>query len=84
MEPAAWENPLKRHPPPMKNKKSRFQDYARYSSIGIQMAFGVIFFALLGVWADKKLALKVPVFTILGVLTGVGSVVYFVIKKFGK
>jgi F0F1-type ATP synthase assembly protein I len=67
----------------MKDHKSKLRDYAKYSSIGLQMALGVVIFTWLGHLLDSKVEMKFPLFTLIGVILGVVSVVYFIIKKFG-
>jgi len=67
-----------------RQKRKSIHDYARYSSIGLQM--GVII--LLGVWGGVKLdqitRLGFPLFTVLLSIISVAFAIYYVIKDLIK
>ena len=70
----------------IKNKKSGFDTYVKYSSLGIQMVAIVALFVLAGIGLDKWFNLDKQIFTaILSVVGCISAVVYavkdFIIKK---
>ena len=70
---------------PSSKKKQRYNDYARFSGMAIQM--GAII--ALGTWGGTKLDAyfvmkKFPVFTITLSLLSVFAAMYFVIRSLGK
>jgi len=67
-----------------KQKKPALNNYARYSSIAIQMAV-IIFAGVFGGFKlDKLVNIKFPIFTVLFSLISVGLAIYFAIKDLLK
>jgi len=63
-----------------KDTKPKMSNYARFSTLVIQMGAVIAFFTWLGMFLDKKYALKTPVWTIILSLFGVFMGLYIVIK----
>jgi hypothetical protein len=61
-------------------KKQQLADFARYGSMGIQMAAIIGGGVFGGIWLDGKLALKFPVFTLLLSLISIALALYYFIK----
>ena len=66
-------------PPP----RSVFDDYSRYSGVGLQFAATVAVFALLGWWGDGKLGTR-PWLLLTGVFAGFGLGFYWLVSKFAS
>lgn len=58
------------------------QDFAKYTGIAFQMIATILAFTYLGYLFDSFVALALPVGIFLGVLLGVGSSLYIILKKF--
>lgn len=68
----------------MKKQKLPLNDYARYSSIAIQMLVIIALGVVGGYLLDKWTGWKFPVFTLLLSLVSVAAAIYIVIKDFFK
>jgi F0F1-type ATP synthase assembly protein I len=63
-------------------KKQQFDNFIRYSNMGFQM-FAVIALAVFaGFKIDQNLANRIPVFTVIFSILGVGGAIYHAIKDF--
>jgi hypothetical protein len=62
-------------------KKAPLSDYGKYSSIAIQMAAIITILTFGGNYLDKILAIKFPIFTLIGVFLGIFTAMYYIIKK---
>jgi len=58
------------------------QDFAKYTDIEFQMIGTILLITYLGYLLDQWLLLAFPVGILLGVLLGVGSSLYLILKKF--
>lgn len=65
----------------MKNKKPPGFDYIKYSGIAFQMIGMIVICTFGGLWLDKKTAISLPIFTLLGILIGIAASLYYVLKK---
>ncbi len=70
--------------PPNKDNKSAWFDYARYSSLAIQMFFIIAVGIVGGAKLDKWLELKIPVFTLTLALLSVAAAIYIAVKDLLK
>jgi F0F1-type ATP synthase assembly protein I len=66
------------------NSKNQLPDYARYSSIAIQMLVIIAGGIFGGYQLDKYLNLKFPIFTVVLSFLSVAFAIYFVIKDLLK
>ncbi|MFA8450808.1 MAG: AtpZ/AtpI family protein [Bacteroidales bacterium] len=66
-----------------KPNKKLGSDYARYSSITIQIVIVIILFTYGGVQADKYLNIY-PVLTLIGAIGGVAIALYLVVRELLK
>ncbi|MDP2175977.1 MAG: AtpZ/AtpI family protein [Bacteroidota bacterium] len=67
----------------MKNK-SKYNDYIKYSSMGIQMVGIIIGLTFLGKFLDKVFNFSIPFLTIVGILIGLMGAMYFMISTLKK
>ncbi len=67
-----------------KKKKKQLDDYAKYSSIALQMLIIIAAGVFGGYQLDSWLENKFPVFLILFSLLGVGMAIYLAIRDFIK
>ncbi len=58
------------------------QDFAKYTGIAFQMIATILVITYLGYLFDQWLSLAFPVGILLGLLLGVGSSLYLILKKF--
>ena len=58
------------------------QDFAKYTGIAFQMIATILVITYLGYLLDQWLSLAFPVGILLGLLRGVGSSLYLILKKF--
>ncbi|MCX6177576.1 MAG: AtpZ/AtpI family protein [Bacteroidetes bacterium] len=58
------------------------QDFAKYTSIAFQMIGTILLITYLGYLLDQWLLLAFPVGILLGVLLGIGSSLYLILRKF--
>lgn len=65
----------------MKNKKPPGFDYVKYSGMAFQMIGMIVICTFGGLWLDKKIAINLPIFTLLGILIGIAASLYHVLKK---
>jgi len=65
----------------MNDKKPGLNKFARYSTMGIQMAIIIGSFCWLGVYLDKKSSPPGTLYTVLLSLSGVSIALYLVIKE---
>jgi ATP synthase protein I len=63
------------------NKKKPLADYAKYSALGLQMAAFIVICTFAGKYIDSFKFLKMPLFTIVGLIFGVFGSMYYMIKK---
>jgi F0F1-type ATP synthase assembly protein I len=59
-------------------------DYARYTSIAVQMAVVILLGVFGGVGLDRWLQIKFPIFTLILSLASVALAIYIVIREFLK
>ncbi len=59
-------------------------NYLKYSGLAFQMIGIIGIFTFGGLWLDKKLSWKFPIFTILLTITGVALSIYSGLKDFIK
>lgn len=66
-----------------KNEKPKApgSDYVKYSGIAFQMIAIILVFTYGGVWLDKQVEIKIPVFTLIGILLGIALSLYQVFRK---
>ncbi len=62
-------------------KKTPLSDYARYSSIGLQMAAIITVLAFGGKYLDGFHWVKFPLFTVIGILLGIFAAMYYIVKQ---
>lgn len=62
--------------------KNRLNDYAKYSSLAIQMMVIIIAGTLGGLKLDQYLSLKFPIFTLILSLVSVFGALYVALKDF--
>jgi ATP synthase protein I len=62
-------------------KEGRFSKYAKFSSLGVQMAAIIAFFTWLGTFLDERMKTNTPWWTIGLSLFGVTAALYLVIKE---
>lgn len=65
-------------------KKSKLNNYAKYTSIAIQMIVIIVGGVFGGYKLDQYLELKFPIFTLVFSLLAVGIAIYLSIKDFIK
>ena len=58
------------------------QDFAKYTGIAFQMIATILVITYLGYLLDQWLSLAFPVGILFGLLLGVGSSLYLILKKF--
>lgn len=68
----------------MKNHNNPLNNYAKYSSIAIQMLVIITGGVVGGYYLDKWINIKFPVFTLLFSFISVSLAIYFAIKDFLK
>lgn len=68
----------------MKKQKLPLNDYARYSSIALQMLVIIALGVVGGYFLDKWIGWRFPVFTLLLSIVSVAAAIYIVIKDFLK
>jgi hypothetical protein len=61
-----------------------YQNYLRYSGLGLQMAGAVLVSVLLGRWLDGVIGWKFPLLTMAGALGGVAGAMIFLFKETGR
>jgi ATP synthase protein I len=66
---------------PNKNQKG-LNNYARYSGVGFEMIAIILAGTFGGIWLDKKVPIKFPLFTVLLSFISVLLAMYIVIKEF--
>lgn len=64
--------------------KKPINDYARYSSLAIQMGVIIAVFVFAGQWLDEKYTTETPWFTVFLSLAGVSISIYIAIKDLIK
>ncbi len=64
----------------LKNPKKSLNDYAKYSSISIQMVVIILIGAFTGVKLDEWITTETPIFTLLFTVLAVVLAIYYVIK----
>lgn len=65
-------------------KPKKYNAYARFSSVGIQMGIVIAGFTWLGTYLDEKQHLKTPIWTIVLSLFGVFVSMYLIFKEVNK
>lgn len=63
-------------------KKKQLNAYAKYSGMAIQMGVIIGLGTWLGVWADSKIDMEFPLFTLILSLFSVITALYLVLKDF--
>ncbi len=70
---------------PSQNQKLKpYNNYLKYSSLGIQLLVAIFFMGWLGYLLDNYLNLKFPVFMLLFGFTAFGGMMYQVYKSINK
>lgn len=64
-----------------KKPQQRFNAYVQYSGIGFQMMGAILLCAWIGQWLDQKAGTPKPFITIAGMLFGVGTAVFLMIRS---
>ncbi|MBO4403030.1 MAG: AtpZ/AtpI family protein [Bacteroidales bacterium] len=64
--------------------KPSANNYVKYTSLAFQMAAILLVFVLAGHFIDKKMALRIPIFTIVLSLIGIFAALYSSLKDFIK
>jgi F0F1-type ATP synthase assembly protein I len=72
--------PNNTNPPDNRKKKEQWETLARYSGLGVEMAFAVLGSAFLGQYIDKRMGNDQPVFTLILSFLGVFYVFYRIFK----
>jgi F0F1-type ATP synthase assembly protein I len=67
--------------PDRKKKSTGAGEFLKYTGIAMQMILTILILTFAGRWLDSKEFMSFPVFTILGVLTGVAAALYLILKK---
>jgi ATP synthase protein I len=65
-------------------KKQQFDNFIRYSNMGFQMFAVIALSVFIGYKIDQFMANKIPVFTVVFSIIGVGGAIYQAIKDFIK
>jgi hypothetical protein len=68
----------------LRKARKGYDNYLRYSGLGLQMAGVIIACVLGGRWLDGRLAWKFPLFTLLGALLGITGAMVFLFKETGR
>ena len=69
---------------PKKKFKKPLNNYAKYSTMGVEMIVTILLFLWVGKWVDEKLVLQTPIFTAIFSLLGVFASMYRVIKSLNQ
>jgi F0F1-type ATP synthase assembly protein I len=67
-----------------KKRINKLNDFAKYSSLSFQMIFIVMAGVFAGIYLDKWIAWKFPLFTMLLSIAGIVLAIYYAIKDFLK
>jgi len=82
------EDPIQKKKPRKAREKnpenSGLSDYAKYTTLGVQMIVIILVTMWGGIKLDKLFGLKTPVFTIILSLLGVFAAIYTAVKDFIK
>lgn len=65
-------------------ERAPLSGYAKYSAIGLQMGAIITLLTFCGKYLDTFKWIKFPIFTICGILIGVFSAIYYIIKSLSK
>lgn len=65
-------------------KKQQFDNFIRYSNMGFQMFAIIALSVFIGFKLDQWMTNKIPVFTVVFSIIGVGAAIYQAIKDFIK
>lgn len=68
----------------LRKAKKGYDNYLRYSGLGLQMAGVILVCVLGGCWLDGWLAWEFPLFTLLGSLLGITGAMVFLFKETGR
>lgn len=58
-----------------------YENYLRYSGLGLQMAFTILAGTLGGRWLDGRTGWRIPVFTLVGALAGIAAAMVLLFKE---
>ncbi|MCB0792536.1 MAG: AtpZ/AtpI family protein [Flavobacteriales bacterium] len=61
-----------------------YNDYLRYSALGLQMAGMILAGVLGGRWVDHHIGWKFPVFTLVLAFSGIAGAMVFLFKETGR
>ncbi len=64
-----------------KPKPNNPRSFYQYAGMGFQILATIGIFSVLGIFADKQIGLKIPIFTIVLSLAGVILAMYSIIRK---
>ncbi|MCX6258522.1 MAG: AtpZ/AtpI family protein [Bacteroidia bacterium] len=70
--------------PKLKSPKNRLSNYAKYSSLALQMAVIILAGVFGGLKLDRWIGWKFPLFTLVLSLTSVSLAIYFAVKDLIK
>lgn len=68
----------------LRKAKRGYDNYLRYSGLGLQMAGVILACVLGGRWLDAKLGWQFPLFTLVGSLLGITGAMVFLFKETGR
>ena len=65
----------------LKKKQRPFDEYVKYSAIAFQMMAALGLGAWVGHYFDERQATDMPVYTLMGLLLGLGAAIYLIVKS---
>ena len=68
----------------LKKVRKGYDNYLRFSGLGVQMAGVILAGVLGGRWLDERIGWKFPVLTLLGALLGITGAMLFLFKETGR
>jgi hypothetical protein len=68
----------------LKKVRKGYDNYLRYSGLGLQMAGVILAGVLGGRWLDGRIGWKFPALTLLGALLGITGAMLFLFKETGR
>lgn len=68
----------------LKKARKGYDNYLRFSGLGVQMAGVILAGVLGGRWLDGRIGWKFPALTLLGALLGITGAMLFLFKETGR
>jgi hypothetical protein len=68
----------------LEKARKGYDNYLRYSGLGLQMAGVILAGVLGGRWLDGRIGWKFPALTLLGALLGITGAMLFLFKETGR